>query len=177
MVRKTLVNEFHLFEINTKGTLSYLLLKNTMIDPLSIQEDVSSQHSELARQQVDVLLKHHLSSLGGAPQKVRGIGCMEVFPIGEELYSDLEKQKLEVKLIRYSNSNSLILGTADSDEAFLEAYFDDIDDYGEGYSSIVESYIVHFMPSVNYKHLSNIDKAFANCTVYDYETMAWVAPK
>ena len=67
MVSKTLVNEFHLFEINTKGTLSYLLLKNTMIDPLSIQEDVSSQHSELARQQVDVLLKHHLSSLGGAP--------------------------------------------------------------------------------------------------------------
>ncbi|MBE4195931.1 hypothetical protein HJ093_22330 [Vibrio parahaemolyticus] len=177
MVRKTLINEFHLFEINIKGTLSYLLLKNTTIDPRSIQEDVFSQYSELARQQVDVLLKFHLSSLGGSPQKVSKIGSMEVFPIGEELYSDLEKQKLEVKLIRYSNSSSLILGTAESDEAFLEAYFDDIDDYGEGYSSMVETYIVHFMPSVNYRHLSDIDKTFANCTVYDYETMAWVAPR
>ncbi|WP_104027874.1 hypothetical protein [Vibrio jasicida] len=177
MVRKTLINEFHLFEINTKGTLSYLLLKNTTIDPRSIKEDVFSQHSELARQQVDVMLKFHLSSLGGAPQKVSKIGSMEVYPIGEELYSDLEKQKLEVKLIRYPNSSSLILGTAESDEAFLEAYFDDIDDYGEGYSSIVETYIVHFMPSVNYRHLSDIDKTFANCTVYNYETMAWVAPR
>ncbi len=177
LVRKTLIDEFHLFEINTKGTLGYLLLKNTTIDPRSIQEDVFRQHSELARQQADLLLKFHLSSLEGAPQKVSKIGSMEVFPIGEELYSDVEKHKLEIKLIRYSNSNSLILGTAESDEVFLEAYFDDIDDYGEGYSSIVESYIVHFMPSVNYKHISDIDKSFPNCTVYDYETMAWVTPK
>ncbi|ENM5768129.1 hypothetical protein V4V57_003906 [Vibrio mimicus] len=177
MVRKRFINEFHLFEINTKATLSYLLIKNTTIDPRSIQEDVFSQHSELARQQVDILLKFHLSSLGEAPKEVSKVGSMEVFPIGEDLYSDLEKQKLEVKLIRYSNSNSLILGTADSEEAFLQAYFDDIDDYGEGYSSIVESYIVHFMPSVNYRHLSDIDKAFANCTVYDNEIMAWAAPR
>ncbi|ASA55282.1 hypothetical protein [Vibrio gazogenes] len=177
MVRRTLINKFHLFEINTKDTLSYLLLKNTTIDPRSIQEDVFRQHSELTRQQVDLLLKFHLSSLGDAPQKVSKIGSMEVFPIGEELYSDIEKHELEIKLIRYSNSNFVILGTAESDEVFLDAYLDELDDYGEGYSSIVESYIVHFMPSVNYKHISDIDEIFSNCTVYDYETMAWVTPK
>jgi len=169
-------DEYHLFEIEEPDTKSYLLIRNRIPDARSIKENVFSEIVVKAKEQLNLLTQYYLKSILNVEANVIEIGRMQELPIGDLLHQDDPDKLIRVKLIR-GNDNWCIIGTGESKEEFYKECKENIEEYGNEYSSEVEEYDAYFMSSHKYREISDIDADFLNCTRYDYKHNIWVKPK